>query len=173
MKLRTRAIAACAAATATAPFFPGIADAETKTPIEHVVVIYSENISFDHYFATYPNALNKDGETLQGSGKAAPKFQAKPDTPKADNLENADLLGEKNPNSIKPFRIGPGNAVTTDQTHHYGDEQAAYNGGKMDMFPETVSTDIDKYGQDAFATPGMTMGYYDCLLYTSPSPRDS
>ena len=161
MKLRTRAIAACAAATATAPFFPGIADAETKTPIEHVVVIYSENISFDHYFATYPNALNKDGETLQGSGKAAPKFQAKPDTPKADNLENADLLGEKNPNSIKPFRIGPGNAVTTDQNHHYGDEQAAYNGGKMDMFPETVSTDIDKYGQDAFATPGMTMGYYD------------
>ncbi len=26
----------------------------TSTPIKHVVVIYDENISFDHYFATYP-----------------------------------------------------------------------------------------------------------------------
>ena len=161
MKLRTRVIATCAAAAATASLVPVVADAETKTPIEHVVVIYSENISFDHYFATYPNALNKDGETLQGSNKPAPKFTAKKDTPKADNLENANLLGENNPNSISPFRIGPGNAATTDQNHHYGDEQAAYNGGKMDKFPETVSTDIDKYGVGSYAVPGMTMGYYD------------
>ena len=161
MKLRTRALAACAAAAATVAIVPGIAHADTKTPIEHVVVIYSENISFDHYFATYPNALNKDGEKLQGSDKDAPKFSAKAGTPKVNNLENNDLLGEKNPNSIKPFRIGPEHAVTTDQNHHYADLQAAYNGGKMDKFPETVSTDIDKYGEGAYATPGMTMGYYD------------
>jgi phospholipase C len=26
--------------------------------IKHVVVIFDENISFDHYFGTYPNAAN-------------------------------------------------------------------------------------------------------------------
>ena len=107
MKLRSRAVAVCAAAAATTSLVPGIAQAATTTPIEHVVVIYSENISFDHYFGTYPNALNKDGEKLQGSGKSAPKFTAKEGTPKAKNLENDDVMGEKNPNSVKPFRIGP------------------------------------------------------------------
>lgn len=161
MKLRSRAVAVCAAAAATTSLVPGIAQAETKTPIDHVVVIYSENISFDHYFGTYPHAANNDDEKLQGSEKPAPKFTAKDDTPRAENLENTDLLGEKNPNSIKPFRIAPEHAVTTDQNHHYADEQEAYNGGKMDKFPETVSTDIDKYGEGSYATPGMTMGYYD------------
>ncbi|PAT13649.1 phospholipase C [Corynebacterium hadale] len=161
MKLRHRAIAACAAVAATTAIVPGVAQADTKTPIEHVVVIYSENISFDHYFGTYPNAANLDGEKMQGSGNDAPKFTAKKDTPKVNNLENNDLLGEKNPNSTKPFRLTPGQAVTTDQNHHYGDEQKAYNGGKMDKFAETVSTDVDKYGQGSFATVGTTMGYYD------------
>ena len=30
----------------------------TATPVKHLVVIFDENISFDHYFGTYPNALN-------------------------------------------------------------------------------------------------------------------
>ena len=30
----------------------------TATPIKHLVVIFQENISFDHYFGTYPNATN-------------------------------------------------------------------------------------------------------------------
>jgi phospholipase C len=34
----------------------------TKTPIKHLVVIFDENISFDHYFGTYPNALNLPGD---------------------------------------------------------------------------------------------------------------
>jgi phospholipase C len=33
----------------------------TTTPIKHVVVIFDENVSFDHYFGTYPNATNTDG----------------------------------------------------------------------------------------------------------------
>ena len=28
----------------------------TATPIKHLVVIFQENVSFDHYFGTYPNA---------------------------------------------------------------------------------------------------------------------
>ena len=35
----------------------------TTTPIKHVVVIFQENVSFDHYFATYPHAANLKGET--------------------------------------------------------------------------------------------------------------
>jgi phospholipase C len=35
---------------------------QTATPIEHLVVIFQENVSFDHYFATYPVALNPSGE---------------------------------------------------------------------------------------------------------------
>jgi phospholipase C len=35
---------------------------ETRTPIRHLIVLFQENISFDHYFATYPVALNPAGE---------------------------------------------------------------------------------------------------------------
>jgi phospholipase C len=31
---------------------PPAARADSATPIEHVVVIFQENVSFDHYFAT-------------------------------------------------------------------------------------------------------------------------
>ncbi len=34
----------------------------TATPIKHLVVIFQENISFDHYFGTYPVATNPAGE---------------------------------------------------------------------------------------------------------------
>ena len=33
-------------------------DSATNTPIKHVVVIFQENVSFDHYFATFPFAAN-------------------------------------------------------------------------------------------------------------------
>ena len=34
----------------------------TATPIKHLVIIYGENVSFDHYFGTYPHATNPAGE---------------------------------------------------------------------------------------------------------------
>ena len=46
----------------------------TATPIKHLVVIFQENVSFDHYFGTYPKALNLSGET---------PFKASPHTPKS------------------------------------------------------------------------------------------
>jgi phospholipase C len=48
----------------------------TTTPIKHLIVIFQENISFDHYFATYPNASN--------SNKSEPQFIAISNTP-SDN----------------------------------------------------------------------------------------
>ena len=61
---------------------------DTKTPIKHVVVLFQENISFDHYFGTYPYATNPGGE---------PQFHADPDTPRANNLLSGGLL-DQNPN---------------------------------------------------------------------------
>ena len=49
----------------------------TATPIKHVVVIFDENVSTDHYFATYPNAANPPNE---------PQFTAAPDTPARNGL---------------------------------------------------------------------------------------
>jgi phospholipase C len=34
----------------------------TKTPIKHLVILFQENVSFDHYFGTYPFATNPPGE---------------------------------------------------------------------------------------------------------------
>jgi len=57
-------------------------DGATATPIEHLVVIFQENVSFDHYFATYPNATNPHGE---------PAFHARPNTPNVNGLSGALL----------------------------------------------------------------------------------
>src|ERR1039457_4967628 len=48
----------------------------TATPVKHLVVIFDENVSFDHYFGTYPYADNTDGST----------FTAKRGTPKINGL---------------------------------------------------------------------------------------
>ncbi|WP_052206786.1 phospholipase C [Sinomonas humi] len=137
--------------------------AATQTPIKHVVVIFGENVSFDHYFATYPNAANAAGETLQGSGAAAPAFTAAPNTPKNVNtLANAGLLAPNNPNSVQPFRLTPSQAVTCDQDHAYTPEQEAYNGGLLNKFVQYTSTDTCGASADPrYRAPGLTMGYYD------------
>ena len=46
-----------------------LAAPSAMTPIEHVVVIFQENISFDHYFATYPNAANTDGNRFTAAAE--------------------------------------------------------------------------------------------------------
>jgi phospholipase C len=119
----------------------------TSTPIKHVVVIFDENVSYDHYFATYPKAANTGGT----------KFTAKSGTPWNDNLANADLINQ-NPNEYTPKRLTPQEALTCDQNHNYGPEQQAYDSGAMDLFVQKVSTDTctGEYG-----APGLSMDYYD------------
>jgi phospholipase C len=62
----------------------------TSTPIEHVDVIFQENVSFDHYFGTYPNASNPPGE---------PRFVPMDDTPSVNGLDEA-LLSDMNFSTI-------------------------------------------------------------------------
>jgi phospholipase C len=154
---------AAAAAGGVVAALPAQAAPSTATPIKHVVVIFGENVSFDHYFATYPHAANAAGETVQGSGAPASSFTASPGTPQEINtLRNANLLSPNNPNSVQPARLGPDKAVTCDQDHEYQAEQKAYNGGLMDRFVENTSTDrCGDPGDPRYRAPGLTMDYYD------------
>ncbi|MCL2794966.1 MAG: alkaline phosphatase family protein [Microbacteriaceae bacterium] len=120
--------------------------AHTTTPIKHLVVIYGENVSFDHYFGTYPNAANTDGTT----------FTAAKNTPKVNGLTPALL--NNNPNLYNPSRLTPAQAVTCDQNHNYKPEQEAVDNGLMDKFVENTSKDTCT---GAFGEPGLAMDYYD------------
>ncbi|WP_405662720.1 phospholipase C [Streptomyces sp. NBC_00079] len=125
----------------------GHSGTHTATPIKHLVVIYDENVSFDHYFATYPKAANTDGTPFKAAAR----------TPKADNLLNSGLL-KKNPNLYKPKRLAGSQAMTCDQNHSYGPEQYAADGGKADKYVE--NTEVNKC-TGLFGEPGLVMDYYD------------
>ncbi|GAA1441382.1 phospholipase C [Leifsonia poae] len=126
---------------------PSHSSSFTMTPIKHVVVIFDENVSFDHYFGTYPTAANTDGTT----------FTAAKGTPKANTLVTSGAL-TKNPNLYPPKRLAPSQAATCDQNHGYSAEQQAVDGGKMDLFVQKTSTDTCT---GLFGAPGLAMDYYD------------
>ena len=177
----TAAFAVSAAATVAhgAKFSSNV---RTKTPIKHLVVIFQENVSFDHYFGTYPHAANLPGET---------PFATAADTPTSINnlvtpldttnhfvpLVGVDLL-HNNPNNnpaapgngrvngtdaANPFRLAPSQALTADQGHNESPEESAYNNGHMDGFPAWIGTaGPPPAGPPAtVGTKGLTMGYYD------------
>jgi phospholipase C len=132
--------------------------AATATPIKHVVVIYNENVSFDHYFATYPNAANPSGE---------PAFTPAAGTPSVNGLSGTLLTA--NPNftnqangtaAANPFRLDRTQAATADQNHAYTAEQHAYDNGAVDLFPKFTGRGTAG-GAGAFGTAGQVMGYYD------------
>jgi phospholipase C len=183
--------AAFAVVTATAIADNGDRDdhnVRTATPIKHLVVIFQENISYDHYFGTYPQAQNNQGET---------QFKASRHTPINNNLLTPldvnhgfePLVGlnllTNNPNgnpnaplapnnqrhngadAANPFRLSPAQASTADQGHNEQPEQSAYNNGQMDGFPAWVGTAGGTAANGplpppaAVATKGLVMGYYD------------
>ena len=79
---------------------------KTVTPIKHLVVIFQENVSFDHYFGTYPYALYPAGE---------PKFNPAQNTPTVNGLTGALLTN--NPNLANPARLDRSQALTCDMDH--------------------------------------------------------
>ena len=119
----------------------------TATPIKHLVVIFQENVSFDHYFGTYPHAANTDGNP----------FHALAGTPSVNGLTPALLT--HNPNSANPQRLTPAQALTCDQDHAYTAEQQAADGGLMDKFVEF--TNNSDCSPPEYSAPGLVMDYYD------------
>ncbi len=127
------------------------------TPIQHLVVIFQENISFDHYFGTYPNATNPSG---------SPAFTALPNTPAVNGLAgslmtlNPNFLTKANaPAQMNPFRLDRSENLTADQNHNYTPEQAAYHAGLADLFPSQVG--VAGTPTTGGTSKGLVMGYYD------------
>lgn len=180
--MRQYVAALCSALLVAGSFpIPVSAEDHNDRAIQHVVVIFNENISYDHYFATYPTAQNNPGET---------PFQAAPHTSVNNNLvapldPNSDFapiagldLLNNNPNgptgsgaafnglsAANPFRLAPSQAATADQGHNYKPEQAADDNGLMDHFPGTTGTagppPSATSSSQAALTKGLVMGYFD------------
>jgi phospholipase C len=179
MRFRTR-LASAGAATlglsllvgvpAVGPASAQVTPPTTQTPIQHLVVIFQENESFDHYFATYPYATNAAGEdqftvaantpTVDGlcTGGPNPTVASAPCT--ASNVGTSTLM-TANPNGVEPQRFDPGanangvynanldthgsnagidSILTCSQNHNYTPEQTAFDGGAMDKFPANVGS---------------------------------
>jgi phospholipase C len=150
----------------------------TATKIKHLIVIFNENNSFDHYYGTYPEAQNNAGE---------PAFTAAPGTPTPNNLSQplnvqagftpitgVNLLSS-NPttqnsgngsSAINPFRLAPAYAETSSQNHSYSPEQEANDHGVMDLYPKYTGSagpppHLDAGAPAASNTTGLVMAYYD------------
>jgi phospholipase C len=158
---------------------------QTATPIKHIVVIFGENISFDHYFGTYPKAENNPGETRfkyvqsphAGHDVANNLITPLDPTKNFEPVKHVDLLNA-NPNGPKgsgaafngtsaanPFRLAPSQAATADMNHSPKPEQVAYDNGKVDQFPGSTGTagppPSATSESNAALTKGLVMGYFD------------
>jgi phospholipase C len=132
---------------------------DTSTPVKHLVVIFDENVSFDHYFGTYPYAANTDGT----------KFVARPGTPAVNGLYTkitksgpVGPLLTSNPNEYNPQRLTPAEAYTSDQNHGYTPEQKAVNNGQMNKFVQDTESSTPAGGcGPEYCPPGIVMDYFD------------
>jgi phospholipase C len=151
-----------AIASGAAPATHQEAGSGTTTPIRHLVVIFDENISFDHYFGTYPYAANPAGE---------PSFTANPGTPTVNGLYNdvtaggqpAGPLLTSNPNLSNPQRLDRADPLTCDQNHGYTAEQSADDHGAMDKFVQDTGTE----------SGGVPETLAQCLPASEPAPADA
>ena len=125
----------------------GGAGQQGERPISHVVVIFDENISTDHYFGTYPG--------VNGLNSPAP---------------GGGTLLTNNPNGANPRLLVPTNIndlLTCDQNHNYTDEQTAFDNGKMDQF---LNPNINKPGTNATGAQCQksdVLNYYDGSTLTA------
>ncbi|ALL69474.1 Acid phosphatase (plasmid) [Paraburkholderia caribensis MBA4] len=182
-------IAACGSShnnttTSTPPAVSAQNALATATPIKHLVVIFGENVSFDHYFATYPSAKNVAGEpaftaasgtqtdiaTLAAAGLTAaanPNAQAT-----SPNIVAATVNGQTTApptlgaalttTTAQPFRLDRSQANTKSQNHSYGPEQLADDNLKMDAFPLfTSASSIVAGSTGQFGSSAQVLGYFD------------
>src|SRR3981081_2434980 len=115
---------AMTATVATGFALPSLAsEPATTTPIKHVIVIFQENVSFDHYFGTYPVAAT--------SAAGAPLCEAASDTPAINGLLTGPAAPPNNPTlnvagtgTIQPFRLGRNKATNCHEDHKHNEERA-------------------------------------------------
>jgi phospholipase C len=139
--LLTALLTACASVSRA----PAPTTNATIAKINHVVVIYLENRSFDNLYGEFPGAdgivgLSPDKyQQVDANGAPYATLPQAPDAKLPPNLPNA------------PFAIEdyiPSNAPTRDLVHRFYQEQAQINGGRMNQF--VMVSDAK----------GLTMGHY-------------
>ncbi|HEY4909504.1 MAG TPA: alkaline phosphatase family protein, partial [Methylomirabilota bacterium] len=151
--LRGVALVVCASLVAGC-VAPAISATSGLNGIEHILVIYAENRSFDHLYGLFPGA--------NGIANASPRLYLQVDR---DGRELATLPAVwrgKNPDPAfpaglpnKPFRIDappinlPLSAPTRDAVHRFYQNLEQINGGRNDRF--VAASDAG----------GLVMGYYD------------
>jgi phospholipase C len=162
-------MSSAASAAGDSPSHPARRAAHTATPIKHLVIIYAENVSFDHYFGTYPKAANPAGEPAFKAAAGTPAVKGltrdllthNPNVTNASNIAQAQAANPPFPaNDLNPFRIDRAQANTADQNHAYTPEQSAAHNGLMDAFPANTGI-ASKGGAGAFGTVAQVMGYFD------------
>jgi len=143
----------------------------TATPIKHLVVIFGENRSFDHYFGTYPQSKDPSGEptekwvaptnvaNVNGYVRNPTLLTANPNTTNAANLAKASSLGFP-ANYMNPMRLDRAQFDTAGQNHSYTPEQKATDNLKMDAFVANTGNGTAG-GAGAFGTPAQVMDYFD------------
>ena len=102
----------------------------TATPIEHLVVIFQENVSFDHYFGTYPHAANTDGTPFTDTKELKVKA----------SLPNRGI----GPLDLTLHRAGPG--------HYVADAVTLSPGGDWKLAVTDRVSDFDEYTTTVKAT---------------------
>jgi len=122
--------------------------------IEHIIVIYAENRSFDNLYGLFPGANGIDSATPQQYTQVDYDGTPLPHLPPVWKGKEPDGAFPKNlPN--KPFRIDappinlPLSVPTRDLTHKFYRQQEQINGGRNDRFAQ-----VSEAG-------GLVMGHYD------------
>ena len=132
--------------------FPALAQPARATPdlqslrekIDHIIVIFQENRSFDHYFGAYRSPhgaavatlLDREGKIdrrfigLQKNAASIP-YKTLPVPEDIPGFQNALL--DNRPFPLAPY-IPPGRNVRWDPSHHFFRMFAQVDGGRMDRF---------------------------------------
>src|SRR5476651_304307 len=126
----TAAGAACALAFAAACTDTTSPTSGDISKVNHIVVIYLENHSFDNLYGEYAGA-----EGLAGAATAAKQISATG----AAYASLPEVNGSPIPTSLtnSPFNIDqyvPATVATRDLVHRYYQEQQQIDGGRMDKF---------------------------------------
>lgn len=138
-------IAACGDdSTSTSPATTTTHSSTDIAAVNHIVVIYLENRSFDNTYGEFPGAEGMTGALLapkqiDASGAAYSTLPQVPGSPIPATLANA-------PFNIAQY-IGPA-TPTRDLVHRYYQEQMQIDGGKMDKFVQVSDAQ------------GLAMGFY-------------
>src|SRR6266568_7365412 len=159
---RTHLLLAIALGSAVGLTSPALAqgdDGEGDTPIQHTIIVYQENISFDHYFGTFGHGSN-------GIPAGVQLYHTTPD---------GTQLGP-----FTSFRLdGTAQATTCDVDHDYASMIQMADGGAMDQYLQ--------YGNDLTAPnpsadgpcptfemnplgPALALGYYEGTAGDASAP---